>query len=147
MAKLEPGVKVGYLTILDNIGYKYYSKGRVIIYKCKCDCGREINVVATTLYSALNKNYKPSCGCNTDQVRQISRKNPLKTSRSGIKGVFVFQGKWYATIHYNGRTKNVLAKNREDAIMKRKLLEEKYFDPILDDFNDKIKKKDYEEKN
>ena len=140
MAKVEPGMKIGYLTVLRINGYKTYNKySRQVIYRCRCDCGNELDIMASNLYSAIHKHYKPSCGCNTDQIRQISKKECLSTSKTGIRGVVFFRGKWYATLCYNGRTKNVLAKNKEDAIMKRKLLEEKYFDPILDDFNDKIK--------
>lgn len=140
MAKIEPGMKIGYLTVLYINGYKKYNKrSRQVIYRCLCDCGNELDVMASNLYTAFDKHYKPSCGCNTDQIRQINKKGCWSTSKTGIRGVSFFRGKWYATMHHNGRTKNVLAKNKEDAIMKRKLLEEKYFDPILDDFNNKIK--------
>lgn len=140
MAKIEPGMKIGYLTVLYINGYKTYNKrSRQVIYRCRCDCGNELDVMASNLYTAFDKHYKPSCGCNTDQIRQINKKECLSTSKTGIRGVCFFRGKWYATMHHNGKTKNVLAKNKEDAIMKRKLLEEKYFDPILDDFNNKIK--------
>lgn len=140
MAKVEEGMKIGYLTILCKVGYKVYNKrSKQLIYRCLCDCGNEIIVPVSNLYSAINRNYKPSCGCNTDQIRQINKKECLCTSKSGIKGVFFFKGKWYATIHYNGKTKNVLAKSQEDAILKRKELEEKYFNPIKENFNIKTK--------
>ena len=140
MAKIEPGMKIGYLTVLYINGYKTYNaKSRQVIYHCKCDCGNELDVLASNLYSAFDRKYKPSCGCNTDQIRQINKKECKSTSKTGIKGVFFFRGKWYATIHYNGKTKNVIAKNKRDAILKRKKLEELYFDPIQQEFDAKIK--------
>lgn len=139
MAKVEPGMRIGYLTVLYSNGYKVYNKrSKQIIYRCRCDCGKEIDVVSSTLYSAVNKHYKPSCGCNTDQIRQISINKCSKNSKSGIKGVFYFRGQWYATIHINGKTKNVRAINKDDAVKKRQKLEEYYFDPLKKEFEQKI---------
>lgn len=141
MAKIEIGMKIGYLTVLYKKGYKTYNKrSKQQIYRCLCDCGKEVDILACNLYSAINKNYKPSCGCNTDQIRQINKKECCSNSKSGVRGVFYFRGKWFATIHFNGKTKNVPSKNEIDAIQKRKELEKIYFEPIKNEFDSKIYK-------
>lgn len=46
------GEKIGQLTPIERL--------RGIIYKCKCECGREVNVSAYRLITGKTK----SCGCD-----------------------------------------------------------------------------------
>lgn len=61
------GDRVGMMTIISREGYKEYPSGKVILYKCLCDCGNE--VIKTT----SNLSTQKSCGC-------------LKTKREDFTG-------------------------------------------------------------
>lgn len=50
------GERYGKLVVLKEIGKNKWGK---IIYKCKCDCGNEVNVLS----NSLRTNHTQSCGC------------------------------------------------------------------------------------
>lgn len=70
--KIYPGDKYGRLTVLERCG----SKDNNAIFKCRCDCGKEIVAVGKNLRNGNKK----SCGClNSDmaklRVKQSRRAN------------------------------------------------------------------------
>lgn len=68
------GKRFGRLTVIgesNKIGYHKY-------WRCKCDCGKEVNVRAYTLISGDSK----SCGC---LARDISRKRNTKHGGYGTR--------------------------------------------------------------
>lgn len=50
------GERYGKLIVLEEIGKNKWGK---IMYKCKCDCGNEVNVLS----NSLRTNHTQSCGC------------------------------------------------------------------------------------
>lgn len=55
-AKRMAGQRFGRLTVLGPVGR---TKGRAIVWLCRCDCGNEIEVVGRSLRSGNTR----SCGC------------------------------------------------------------------------------------
>ncbi len=104
------GQTFGYLTAIEPVGK---DNRRNIIWRCKCKCGNEIDVVATLLV-AMNTT---SCGClKGEQFKYINRhvdgthltqvlKDDTLSSRSasGYTGVYFRNGKWIARIMYKGK--------------------------------------------
>lgn len=59
-AKELSGQRFGRLTVIERIG----SKNRCILWKCKCDCGNETEVISNVLVNGHTK----SCGCLKDEA-------------------------------------------------------------------------------
>jgi hypothetical protein len=57
MTRIEPVMKFNMLTVVEHVGYQ----GRMKLWKCKCDCGKE-SVVRT---SNLTSGHIESCDCLT----------------------------------------------------------------------------------
>lgn len=53
------GQRFGRLLVTALAGKKVYPKSTVLIYRCRCDCGNETEVFASSLRSKMTK----SCGC------------------------------------------------------------------------------------
>lgn len=147
------GMKFGRLTVTE-LTNKRDING-CVIYKCKCECGSYKDVSSRHL---LDGNIQ-SCGClareNVKKVQPIAvEKSCYKNTRpcmlnskiysnntSGYSGVDILHGKWRARIkfqgneYYLGRFDNI-----EDAIKTRKEAEEKYFNPIIEEFKNKQQK-------
>lgn len=71
MSKLNDltGKKFGRLIVMARDKDKVYSSGRkVVMWKCKCVCGKECVVATTSLLNRLTK----SCGCLNDEKRKSS---------------------------------------------------------------------------
>lgn len=120
------------------VGIRYY-------WLCKCDCGNEKWISASTI------KYSRSCGClrkkmASDQQEKasesyqdkyvvddtniaiISREKLIKTNKSGVTGVCwdKSKGKWLARIEFQKKVYNLgRYDNKEDAIKARKEAEEK----------------------
>ena len=153
--KYTCGQRFGKLVILERTNRK---TGKNYVYKCKCDCGN----VAFVSSSKLGR-YTNSCGCikrsralelnkkneenmnreqmqyfDGTQITQIKSKNPYSTNQTGIRGVYFEKrsGKFIAHITVR-REKIVLGyfSNIEDAIKARKAAEEKYFEPLIDNYS------------
>ena len=61
----EIGKQYGYLTVLEDTGKKYHSTK---IYKCRCICGKEIEVNINKLHTGHVK----SCGCRRFRRRDLT---------------------------------------------------------------------------
>lgn len=73
------GQTFGRLTALYRIGTKRYpSGGRLSIWHCKCQCGKEVNVTLSALKTGNTK----SCGClHTDLTRALNYKHGKSHTR------------------------------------------------------------------
>ncbi len=104
------GQTFGYLTAIEPVGK---NDRRNIIWRCKCKCGNEVDVVATLLIT-MNTT---SCGClkgdkfkytnryvDGTQLTQVLKDDVFSSrSASGYTGVYYHNGKWAARIMYKGK--------------------------------------------
>lgn len=104
------GQTFGYLTAIEPVGK---NDRRNIIWRCKCKCGNEVDVVATLLIT-MNTT---SCGClkgekfkytnryvDGTQLTQVLKDDVFSSrSASGYTGVYYHNGKWAARIVYKGK--------------------------------------------
>ena len=78
------GMRFGHLTVIER-GENYYCKGMAHPrWKCRCDCGNEILVVASVLKSGK----KRSCGC--DYVNPGKKYNKFEIMDDGSIKVYFF---------------------------------------------------------
>jgi len=131
------------------------SGSRGIIWDCICSCGNAKQATLTHITSGEVK----SCGClindvcvdNGNKSAEIFcventslNSMRMKTSvnnTSGVKGVYFEKKtkKWRAQITFQGKMMYLGAfKDKEDAIKARKAAEEKYFEPILEKYKDRL---------
>lgn len=147
------GRKFGRLTVMERAGYYTTPKGkRFLQWLCKCDCGG----FKTVITSKLNNGHTKSCGCLQTEKSETNlnmRENDrfedtrittltckrYKNNRSGYKGIHYHKRakKWTAQITI--KRKQIWLgqyEKKEDAIKARKEAEEKYFKPIIKEFNE-----------
>lgn len=143
------GKKFGKLTVLSRLGQ---SKSRKVLWNCRCECGNETVAESHKLLSGETK----SCGCLRihagKKVQAYNEKNLVKDgvftpllksklrvdNQSGYKGVSIVKRK--NKIKYQAR---ICIKNKdihlgyfdtiEEAIKARKIGEEKYHKPYLEE--------------
>jgi len=129
------------------------NKYNTLLWECQCRCGKIIYVAGGSLRAG---HYK-SCGCKHAEKRDHGVKEHIKTDRvdgtrktalkaklhknnkSGHKGVLWLESrqKWKAYIGYKGKQITLgYFSNKDDAIQARKLAEEKYHKPYLEDNNE-----------
>ena len=140
------GKRFGKLVVLDV--YRERDK-EVYRYrlKCKCDCG---NITHPTLISVVGKNANvTSCGCVREERGEemldsylfkgtrVTNLQMKTKSKSGVKGVRkVPSGRYTAHIWFKNKTYYLGTFDTiEEARAARKAAEEKYFKPILEEFN------------
>ena len=109
--------------------------GHSILWRCRCDCGREIEVPANQLSRGRYK----SCGCmRTEQLlesnlyidntclKKVLSDTVRKDNTSGYPGVFRKRDKWVARIQYKGKIHSLGSYDRlEDAVKARKEAEQR----------------------
>lgn len=109
-AKDITNMKFGYLTAIEPTNQKCRGE---IIWKCKCECGKEILLPAPRLLSGNTL----SCGClkkevlkrnkkyydGTSLVQSMDEKVKSKNAKSGYTGVVLKRNKWQAYITYKGK--------------------------------------------
>lgn len=125
--------------------------GTSVVWKCRCSCGNECLVPASSLLSGGTK----SCGCIATEyhknkgkelakktqeqcvygtnIRNLTSKIP-KNNKSGVKGVSwnTKRKKWVAQIRFQGKNYYLGRYEKiEDAIFARKEAEEKMFGEFL----------------
>lgn len=141
LQKNTVGQRFGNLVVLEELG-----AGRVL---CQCDCGKSKNINKGHL---LNGDIT-SCGCaqksrpakakepflvNNTYIATIRSGKPSKSSTSGIKGVYwsKSKNKWRAGIRCQGVNYELgYFDNLNEAAEARRKAEEKYFKPLLDEYN------------
>ena len=126
------GRRFGRLTAVEPVPH-WNPKSRSIVWRCRCDCGREVKAPAAQL---LNGVYQ-SCGClRTERLlesngyventclRMVLSDRIRRDNTSGCRGVFQKRDKWSARIQYKGRIYSLGTYSRiEDAIKARKSAE------------------------
>ncbi len=140
------GERFGRLIVTGDLGMK----GKRHLWRCVCDCGKEITATQDHLLQGLTK----SCGCLHDTVYRENLKlvdgtsvTKLETRRgklnadntSGCTGVYLQSshgrrtGRWIAQICFKGRRYHLGVYQRlEDAVKARKAAEEQLYDGFLD---------------
>ena len=128
------GKKYNHLTIIKNLNKIDKNNSKLIL--CKCDCGKEKEMVFTQV---LNGEVK-SCGCKQGYLSKRSRKKGIKnrlefyknqtisSNKTGYTGISLVNGKYRVRIQLHGKSHHLGYFNTlEEAIKARKLAEEKYF--------------------
>ena len=93
MAKIDlTGQRFGKLLVLEEVKDKRASNG-AIIWRCKCDCGKEVEVVGTNLRK--KKNPTTSCGCKTNSKdltgKKFGKLTVLEPTDERINGKIVWK--------------------------------------------------------
>lgn len=144
------GKRFGRLLVISRTNRR--NNKRSVIWKCKCNCGN-ITYVAT---HELKKGVIRSCGCLRDETKIENLKKgqqmalykgtritaltrpPQRNNTTGIQGVSIHtqSKKWRARITFRGKEIHLgLFDTKEEAIKARREAEEKYFKPIIEEFN------------
>ena len=147
------GRKFGKLTAV-----KYIGRGthKASLWECKCDCGKTLNVMSTSLLSGNTK----SCGClsrkkiieeskknyiantNVSIIKSLMDNSKSKITKSGIKGVGwdKKRKKWRVYIGFKNKSYHLgYFDSKEDAIKVRKTAEKKLFGEFLEWYKENIK--------
>lgn len=137
------GRRFGRLVILEELRYNKV--------KCQCDCGNVVIIGKTRVVGGYTK----SCGClnrdrSAENLRSLTKdggrifKSRLKSSKpqsnntSGVKGVSYDKnrGLWAAEIQIRGKRHRLgRFTTLDEAAKARKLAEEKYFTPVIEEAN------------
>lgn len=131
------GKRFGMLTVLD---YRGKEKG-VHIWKCRCDCGNEVDVRQTNLQNGWTK----SCGCQRSPqknlhyekgtcVEMLQTETLYKSNTSGVRGVYynTKRRKWIAQIMFRQKCYYLGGYDQiEEAAEARAEAEEKIFGDFL----------------
>lgn len=134
------GQRFGKLTAISYEGYK----GRAAMWRCRCDCGKEI----VTRASSLKSGNTISCGCAVDASHALQDRvdgtrlggiSPKRKARgsSRVKGVSWNRrrGKWEAYIQLQGHQYHLGLYDTLDAAAEaRRKAEAEYFTPILEKY-------------
>lgn len=143
--EIKPGSRFGKLTVLSPAGSKKVGGRFYKNYLCQCECGRQIEVIGSSLKSGNTK----SCGClsadhakamnkaTCDQgtnIAYLKKRTRRSNNKSGVTGVYKLpSGHWAAYItlrgirYYLGQYATL-----DEAAQKRKEAEEKLFDEFLE---------------
>lgn len=135
------GLRFGKLTVEGRSGNK--AKDGNPLWRCRCDCGREVDVRQSNLQSGWTK----SCGCQRDPGRNLHYKDGTclellrpdlmyRTNTSGVKGVYYSKtrGNWIAQIMFRNKCYYLGGFDTiEDAARARREAEKQFFENSLSD--------------
>ncbi len=140
-AKGTSGQRFGRLVMIEPTGHRM---GGNILWRCRCDCGKETLVS----YNSLVEGNTKSCGCLLKErkappnymhyidgtcVEMLERKGLRRDNTSGYTGVVAYRGKWKAQITFKGKTYVLgVYTNIEEAAAMRKQAEERIFGEFLE---------------
>ncbi|MEG2251351.1 MAG: hypothetical protein RR967_07825 [Anaerovoracaceae bacterium] len=151
MRKEEIEKRYGKLVVIRG---SHVSEDKRMMYLCKCDCGNEL----ITRIDSLKRGTTVSCGCiSKEKARENQRKmvnigrfkgtkvqnlnnNISSTNTSGYKGIRRAKKNgeergWIVRIGIKNERKYIgYFINLEDAIAARKEAEEKYYKPIIEEY-------------
>lgn len=143
------GRRFGKLVALSPLNEK---RGSNYLWQCRCDCGREVRVTASSLLSGNTK----SCGCGraeamrqtvqtygtvADHIRlidgtcveKLERRGLQRNNTSGYTGVQARGNKWIALITFKGKVYYLGMYSRiEEAAEARQKAEEQLFGSFLE---------------
>ena len=115
-----------------------------VVWRCRCDCGKEIEISYNSLVSGNTK----SCGCLKMEheapalryvdgtcVDMLERTGLRRDNTSGYTGVTETKRGWHAQIVFKGKTYHLGTYSKiEDAVQARSRAEEKLFDAFLEEY-------------
>jgi len=124
---------------------------RSVVWECLCSCG---NTVFRPASSLQGKYENQSCGCmlreiaveknrsnfhfvDGTRIESIKSQKLLSNNKSGVRGVHFDSntGKWRAVIYFQSRQIHLgLFLDLNDATKARKIAEDLYFRPVIDEF-------------
>lgn len=135
------GKKFNHLTLIKNLNKINKDNSKMALFKC--DCGNEKELVFTQV---LNGEVK-TCGCKRGYLSikaKAKQRNKLldtystktiKSNKTGYTGISMSNNKYRTRIQLNGKAIHLgYFDTLEQAIQARKEAEEKYFKPILDEY-------------
>lgn len=161
IAKYHVGDKYGSLTLIEDTGQRTNSGG--VIWKCQCECGNIVHRQQDMIHQSLVKGCVISCGCKRDKsIGQREKDNKIriekareglgmidgttmvgigeqkirKNNSSGVRGVS-YDGKrgyWRARLMLKRTEYSGQFKTKEEAIAYRKYLEEVYYEPVKEKY-------------
>jgi len=143
----------GQLTAIRPTGRR---SNRSVVWECQCSCGKTVFRAITSLQS---KYENQSCGCllskiakennkehfhfvGGTRIESIKSQKLLSNNKSGVRGVHFDSrtGKWRAVIYFQGKQIHLgLFIDLDDATKARKLAEDLYFHPIIDEFENAMR--------
>ena len=120
-----------------------YDKSGSVIWRCRCDCGREVDVS----YNNLRYGNQKSCGCQKKEhdqklsgylthvagtsIDMLKSKKVPKDNTTGYRGVYFIKGKYVAKIVFRKKQYFLGSFDRiEDAAEARREAEEVLFDGV-----------------
>ena len=126
---------------------KHYDPSGSVIWRCRCDCGNEVDVS----YNSLVYGNQKSCGCRRKEQDQklqtflthvagtsidiLKSKKLPSDNTSGYKGVYLIRGKYVAKIVFQKKQYFLGSyDNIEDAAEARKEAEEILFDGVSEHY-------------
>ena len=146
--RIRKNKRFGRLKVIERTDEK---KHDCYMYRCVCDCGKEVLVRSDMLRSGDVQ----SCGCLHDDllmqnvkkayarnfvdgtnISKISNKNIQRNNTSGYKGVTWHKGtgKWVARIHFKGKSHSLgYYADIEQARKAREIAEKELFEKFLND--------------
>lgn len=141
------GKRFGRLTAIEPTEKRSTNGG--VIWRCKCDCGKETFQIASVLCNGS----VTSCGCKLKEndalqqsldyidgtcVQFIHQTDKVRSDNtSGIRGVSSYRGKWRARITFKKKTYYLgVFDDLEKAAMVRKKAESVLYDEFLDWYNE-----------
>lgn len=152
---IEPGAVYGRLTVINKTDQK---KHACFLYKCRCECGKEVIVRSDYLKTGETK----SCGCIHDElfrknvkkayennfiegtsIPKIKDNKLQKNNSSGITGVYWHKkiGKWMARISFKGKAYSLgYYDDIRNAAEARKEAEKELIGPFLEWYEKEYKK-------
>ena len=139
------GQKFGQLTAL--YPSKRNSKDGYVSWRCRCDCGKEIDLSYNTLVYTNQK----SCGCQKKEhdeklhtflthavgtsVEMLKSKKVPSDNTTGVKGVYLIRGKYVAKIVFQKKQYFLGTYDKiEDAAKARKDAEEVFFNSVAEHY-------------
>ena len=135
------GKRFGRLTALASTGHP--DANGSILWKCRCDCGRELELS----YNVLTYTSQKSCGCQKKEhdqklhtylthvagtsVEMLKSKKVPSDNTSGHRGVYLLRGKYAAKIVFQKKAYFLGSfESLESAVAARKEAEEVLFDSV-----------------
>lgn len=154
--KVKPGQRYGKWTVIKSVPLdKTYTNGLRTGWLCRCDCGTDRVVAAKSLTSGESR----SCGCVTaakakqrlsgsigryegTAVSKLVKNAPTKSSKTGIRGVYwsTRERKYIAKIGLQSKSITIgRFDTLEEAATARKAAEEKYYRPVIEEYEKRSK--------
>lgn len=141
------GQRFGKLTVVEDTGQR---QNRAILWRCRCDCGKETVVITASLKNGNTR----SCGCLHKEtfdpkrgmdyvdgtcIQHISNTDKLSVrNTSGYRGVYPYRGRWATEIVFKRKRYHLGTYIKiEDAAKARKRAEEMLYGEFLKQYAEK----------